>query len=290
MPLTGRAQAILQPKTKQAEFFASTGRIADGTTAGDAGVTTETTTDTAGGGQNLGFIEDGDYVSYKPVNLKDITGDALPRGLARARAARSRCASDSPTGTLVGTTATITPTGDWQIVQGRPARPDQPADRHARAVPRVPQPRQHAEPVQRQLVRGRRQGRRADRFARGRRSRPRPPPAAGAAGGPVRRHGDRRRRRHAHLRVGLRRPRHHDGRLDRRRSRRYTYAAAGHLHGHADRLRRPGRLDDQDHHGHGQRVLGRASTATATTSTAPTSAPAGTSCGATRRSPSPTAR
>ena len=29
-PLTGRAQAILQPKTKQAEFFASTGRVADG--------------------------------------------------------------------------------------------------------------------------------------------------------------------------------------------------------------------------------------------------------------------
>ena len=29
-PLTGRAQVILQPKTKQAEFFASTGRVADG--------------------------------------------------------------------------------------------------------------------------------------------------------------------------------------------------------------------------------------------------------------------
>ena len=42
---------------------------------------TETTTDVEGGGLNIGFIEDGDYVSYKPVNLKDITRAALPRRL-----------------------------------------------------------------------------------------------------------------------------------------------------------------------------------------------------------------
>ena len=45
LALTGRAEAILQPKQKQAEFFASTGRVPDGTTGGTAGVQVETTTD-----------------------------------------------------------------------------------------------------------------------------------------------------------------------------------------------------------------------------------------------------
>src|SRR3954470_14388429 len=57
LALTGRAEAILQPKQKQAEFFASTGRVPDGTTGGTAGVQTETTTDSEGGGSNIGFIE-----------------------------------------------------------------------------------------------------------------------------------------------------------------------------------------------------------------------------------------
>ena len=112
--LTGRAQAILQPKTKQAEFFASTGRVTDGGTNGDAGVTKETTTDTAGGGQNLGFIEDGDYVSFKPYNLENTT--AMRFRVASAGAGGTiEVRLDSPTGTLVGTTANITPTGDWQV-------------------------------------------------------------------------------------------------------------------------------------------------------------------------------
>ncbi|MBE2320930.1 ThuA domain-containing protein [Solirubrobacter sp. CPCC 204708] len=113
VPLTERAQAILQPKEKQAEFFSATGRVADGTTAGAAGVTTETTTDTAGGGLNIGFIEDGDYVSYKPVNLKDVT--AMKFRVASAGAGGTiEVRSGSPTGTLIGTTETITPTGGWQ--------------------------------------------------------------------------------------------------------------------------------------------------------------------------------
>src|SRR4051794_33268214 len=111
--LTGRAQAILQPKTKQAEFFSSTGRVADGATTGDAGVTKETTTDTAGGGQNLGFIEDGDYVSFKPYNLEDTTGMRF-RVASAGAGGTIEVRLDSPTGTLVGTTPTITPTGDWQ--------------------------------------------------------------------------------------------------------------------------------------------------------------------------------
>src|SRR4051794_29812233 len=113
VPLTGRAEAILQPKQKQAEFFASTGRTADSTAGGDKGVQTETTSDVGGGGSNIGFIEDGDYTSYKPFNLTDITevrfrvASAGPGGTIELR-------YDSPTGPLLGKTAMITPTGNWQ--------------------------------------------------------------------------------------------------------------------------------------------------------------------------------
>ena len=74
---------------------------------------TETTADTEGGGSNIGFIEDGDYTSYKPFNLTDITevrfrvASAGPGGTIELR-------YDSPTGPLLGKTAMITPTGNWQ--------------------------------------------------------------------------------------------------------------------------------------------------------------------------------
>ncbi|WP_053226959.1 ThuA domain-containing protein [Solirubrobacter soli] len=113
VPLTGRGQVILQPKTKQAEFFASTGRVPNSATSGDAGVTTEDTSDDQGGGKDIGFIEDGDYVSYKPVNLTNL--NELRFRVASAGAGGTiEVHLDSPTGTLVGTTDTITPTGGWQ--------------------------------------------------------------------------------------------------------------------------------------------------------------------------------
>ena len=62
--LTGQDDLVLQPKPKQAEFFKSTGRVAGSPAGGDPGVQTETTGD-AGGGLNIGFIERGDYVSYR---------------------------------------------------------------------------------------------------------------------------------------------------------------------------------------------------------------------------------
>jgi len=113
VPLTGRAEAILQPKTKQAEFFASTGRVAGSTAGGDPGVQVETTIDTAGGGSNIGFIEDGDYTSYKPFNLTDIT-EARFRVASAGQGGTIELRYDSPTGPLLGTTEMIMPTGDWQ--------------------------------------------------------------------------------------------------------------------------------------------------------------------------------
>ena len=112
-PLTGRAEAILQPKTKQAEFFASTGRVAGGSTEGTAGASTQNTTDAIGGGLNLTAIEDGDYVSYKPVSLKNIS--ALRFRVASAtNTAAIQVRLDSPTGPLVAETAQIAATGGAQ--------------------------------------------------------------------------------------------------------------------------------------------------------------------------------
>ncbi|MDA0184926.1 ThuA domain-containing protein [Solirubrobacter phytolaccae] len=113
LALTGRAEAILQPKQKQAEFFASTGRVPDGTTGGTAGVQIETTTDVEGGGSNVGFIEDGDYTSYKPFNLADIS-EARFRVASAGPGGTIELRYDSPTGPLLGKTAMITPTGNWQ--------------------------------------------------------------------------------------------------------------------------------------------------------------------------------
>lgn len=110
--LTGRDTIILQPKRKQAEFFTSTGRADDGQGGGDPGVQTETTGDSAGGGENIGFIEDGDYVSYDPFDLQNI--DALRFRVASAGAGGTiEVRADAPDGELLGSAA-VAPTGDWQ--------------------------------------------------------------------------------------------------------------------------------------------------------------------------------
>lgn len=55
--LTGSDQAILQPKVKQAEFFSD----AEGVEVVAAGG--------AQGGQRVGYIDDGDWIAFDPVNL-----------------------------------------------------------------------------------------------------------------------------------------------------------------------------------------------------------------------------
>jgi cytochrome c len=111
--LTGRDEAILPRKRHQAEFFDSTGRAPGAVGGGDPGVQTETTGDTEGGGLNIGFIENGDYVSYEPMNLKDIT--ALRFRVASAGAGGTiEVRTGAPDGPLVATTPFITPTGGWQ--------------------------------------------------------------------------------------------------------------------------------------------------------------------------------
>ncbi|WBB55102.1 ThuA domain-containing protein [Verrucosispora sp. WMMD573] len=111
-PLTGRAIEILQPKRKQAEYFTATGRTEDGTGGGDPGVQREATGDSAGGGQNIGFIEDGDWWSVVPADLTGIdeirfrVASAVSGGVIEVRAG----AVDGP----VVATAAVPGTGDWQ--------------------------------------------------------------------------------------------------------------------------------------------------------------------------------
>ncbi|WP_440071155.1 ThuA domain-containing protein [Streptosporangium sp. OZ121] len=114
--LTGRAEAILQPKRKQAEHFSATGRVADGTGTDTPGVQTETTTDPQGGAQNIGFTNDGDYWSYTPINLSGISQVRFRVSSGGAGGTVQIKAGNADTGTLVGS-VDIAPTGGWQTFQ-----------------------------------------------------------------------------------------------------------------------------------------------------------------------------
>ncbi|HEX6685191.1 MAG TPA: ThuA domain-containing protein [Candidatus Limnocylindrales bacterium] len=103
--LTGRALVQLQPRRKQAEYFTSTG-------GSGGGVQRETTGDSQGGFQNIGWIENGDWWAYDPVNLRGI-GSLRLRAASGAQGGTVEVRQGSPTGTLLGS-ATIPGTGNWQ--------------------------------------------------------------------------------------------------------------------------------------------------------------------------------
>ncbi|MGI5523927.1 ThuA domain-containing protein [Micromonospora sp. CA-259024] len=111
-PLTGRAIEVLQPKRKQAEFFTATGRAPVSTGGGDAGVQRETGADTAGGGQNIGFIEDGDWWSLAPADLTNIT-EIRFRAASAAAGGRIEVRAGAVDGPVVAT-AVVPSTGAWQ--------------------------------------------------------------------------------------------------------------------------------------------------------------------------------
>ncbi|MFC4563571.1 ThuA domain-containing protein [Nocardiopsis mangrovi] len=100
-PLTGRAEAMLQPKVKQAEHYSAA-----------EGVSTAPTTDIEGGGLHLAGIDDGDHVAYAPMSLSGI--DDLTFRVASGGAGGSiEVRADAPDGELLGT-ADVEPTGGWQ--------------------------------------------------------------------------------------------------------------------------------------------------------------------------------
>ncbi|MEO3814203.1 ThuA domain-containing protein [Sphaerisporangium sp. B11E5] len=111
--LTGRGQVILQPKRKQAEHFTETGRVAGGVGTDAAGVTAETTTDPLGGARNIGNIQDGDWWSFSPVNLGNITSIRLRAASATTGGTVQVRVGNPETGTLIGS-ADVAGTGGWQ--------------------------------------------------------------------------------------------------------------------------------------------------------------------------------
>ncbi|MGC4852757.1 ThuA domain-containing protein [Micromonospora sp. DT4] len=110
--LTGRQIEILQPKQKQAEYFAATGRVPGSTGGGDAGVQREAGADTAGGGQSIAFIEDGDWWSIVPADLTNIT-EIRFRAASAAAGGRIEVHAGAVDGPVVAT-ATVPATGAWQ--------------------------------------------------------------------------------------------------------------------------------------------------------------------------------
>lgn len=111
-PLTGRAIEQLQPKRKQAEYFAATGRAPDGVGGGDPGVQTEATSDPEGGFENIGWIEDGDYWTVAPANLTGIDGLRF-RVSSAGGGARIEVRAGAADGPVLAT-ATVPHTGGWQ--------------------------------------------------------------------------------------------------------------------------------------------------------------------------------
>ncbi|WP_240423564.1 ThuA domain-containing protein [Microbacterium halotolerans] len=112
VPLTGNDLQVLQPKLIQSEFFTSTGRLDGSTSSGDAGVIIEETSDSAGGGQNIGYIEPDDWWAHEPISLGDVDGLSLRAASPDGGEVSVRW--DAPDGPEIAHLS-IPSTGDWQV-------------------------------------------------------------------------------------------------------------------------------------------------------------------------------
>ncbi|TCO32546.1 glucose/arabinose dehydrogenase [Kribbella steppae] len=106
--ITTQKVVQLQPKTREAEYFTETG--GPGSTPG---VQVEDTGDVAGGGKNIGWIEDGDWWGWKPTNLTLIDQIQL-RAASPEAGATVQVRQGSPTDGPVVATIQVSPTGGWQ--------------------------------------------------------------------------------------------------------------------------------------------------------------------------------
>ncbi|NKB71086.1 MAG: carbohydrate-binding protein [Candidatus Latescibacteria bacterium] len=116
-PLTGRQGYILQPKRKQAEHYTR-----------HNGVVLEQTGDEAGGGQNIGFIAHGDWISFAPINLEGI--EALNYRVASAGLGGwIEVRADAVDGPLLSRVEVGTTDG-WQVYTDLPAPIEDPGGTH----------------------------------------------------------------------------------------------------------------------------------------------------------------
>ena len=115
--LKARAQHTLHPKRLEAEHFTT-----------NNGVQLERTGDVLGGGQNIGYIEHGDYVSWSPINLSNI-GFVTFRVASAGPGGRIEIRTDTPDGPLIGT-AHVERTGEWQLYRDVTAALTDPGGTH----------------------------------------------------------------------------------------------------------------------------------------------------------------
>jgi glucose/arabinose dehydrogenase len=107
--LTTVDRATLQPKRKQAEFFNEMSGIQVVSHAG------------ASGGRRVGFIENGDWIKFDPVNLAGVTGIAY-RVSSGGAGGTIEVRSGAVNGPLVQT-VTVANTGGWDTYADIPAVP-----------------------------------------------------------------------------------------------------------------------------------------------------------------------
>ncbi len=112
--LTTQEVVKLNLRHTEAEYFAETGRQADGAGTDDPGVEVEDSDDSSAG-SHVGFVQDGDWWSMDPANLSGIdtvdvaVGSAGDGGILELRA-------DAPDGPVIAS-ATVEPTGGWQTYE-----------------------------------------------------------------------------------------------------------------------------------------------------------------------------
>lgn len=101
VPLRGRTVSVLQTKTKQAEHF-----------QGISDARVENTSDFMGGGGNVGFINDGSYLSYTPMNFESINYMTI-RWAALNKESIMEVHIDAPDGPIIAKRR-LPITGGWQ--------------------------------------------------------------------------------------------------------------------------------------------------------------------------------
>ncbi|MFI6513906.1 RICIN domain-containing protein [Streptosporangium sp. NPDC050855] len=98
--LTSTSSRTLQPRHRQGEHFGA-----------QQGVQTADHT-TAEGGRTVGFVDDGDWISFQPYNLGNATS-ITARVSSAGAGGRIEVRAGSATGTLLGT-VNVTSTGGWE--------------------------------------------------------------------------------------------------------------------------------------------------------------------------------
>jgi hypothetical protein len=107
--LTSDAESVLQPKLKQAEFFSEQNGIEVVSAAG------------ASGGKRVGYIDNGDWIKFDPVNLRGVTGIGyrISSGAGGGTMTVRKNAVDGP----VVQTVQVPSTGSWDTYVDIPPAP-----------------------------------------------------------------------------------------------------------------------------------------------------------------------